>query len=239
MKGRFARIPLRAFGPDILTPQALRVLGVIAAHLGRDGWAYPSLSTIAELTGIVRHKVPYLITEIEDAGLLHRDRTKGGRGNPTRYQIVFEEPETVPPQRNVFPRNSTLPGERLEPETVPYRVSKQYPPRGPEQKERKERTDSERVRESWFMEFRRSYPSRAPHPDPEAPACREFEAALKRGVDPAAIIRGAENYARYVAEHVREARFVAKAETWLREDRWNDHQEMAPPPRRRLGMGMF
>jgi hypothetical protein len=72
---------------------------------------------------------------------------------------------------------------------------------------------------SWFDDFWRAYPSRAPHANPKQPARTKFAAALKRGADPDAIIRGAENYAREIEKNGTEPRFVAQAVTWLSQDR--------------------
>jgi DNA-binding MarR family transcriptional regulator len=106
--GRFARIPLWAASAEI-TPSALRVLIAIAAHLDRTGWAYPSLSTIAGLTGIARKKVPSLIAELEGAGLLRRERSKGGRGNPTRYQVSDGEGFVLVQHLSVFSNERARP----------------------------------------------------------------------------------------------------------------------------------
>jgi DNA-binding transcriptional MocR family regulator len=93
---RFARVPIWAFHADI-TSRALRVLGAICAHADPAGRAWPSLDTIAALSGVARNKIFAAIDELENAGLLHRDRaTDGGRGNSTHYQVVFQGPETGP-----------------------------------------------------------------------------------------------------------------------------------------------
>jgi hypothetical protein len=88
-----------------------------------------------------------------------------------------------------------------------------------------------RVREA-FDAFWEAYPSRHPHSNPKHPAQVKFETkVIRRGVDPADIIRGARNYASYVSAHVRDPRLVAMAQTWLYQERWTDHQEeFAPPP---------
>jgi len=45
----------------------------------------------------------------------------------------------------------------------------------------------------WFERFLRAYPDRGDQTSPKKAAQEKFSAALKRGVDPAAIVRGAEN----------------------------------------------
>ncbi|TWB19210.1 DUF1376 domain-containing protein [Nitrospirillum bahiense] len=79
-----------------------------------------------------------------------------------------------------------------------------------------------------FEKFWSAYPSRGTHGNPRKPAAEKFQAAVRRGVDPLAIIRGAANYAAAVAREKTEPQFVAQAATWLRQERWADH--LAPPP---------
>ncbi len=59
-------------------------------------------------------------------------------------------------------------------------------------------------------------------------------AAVKRGIDAGDIIRGAENYATYVAREVTDPRFIAQAVTWLGQDRWGDYQETPKPVKREV-----
>ena len=81
-----------------------------------------------------------------------------------------------------------------------------------------------------FDQFWRIFPSRRPHANPKAPARKKYEAAINRGVSPADILRGAENFAVYVEREQVEPRFIAQAVTWLSQERWTDYQE--PPAER-------
>ena len=76
-----------------------------------------------------------------------------------------------------------------------------------------------------FERFWASYPSRKRHSNPKTPAARKFEAAVKHGADPEAIIRGAKNYAVFVVAEKIESRFIAQAVTFLNQERWNEYQE--------------
>jgi hypothetical protein len=87
-----------------------------------------------------------------------------------------------------------------------------------------------------FERFWQIYPSRHPHPNPSKPARLKFEAAVRRGTDAADIVRGAQNYAAYVSASISDPRHIAQAQTWLNQERWNDHQEPPGPPRLRVGM---
>ncbi len=75
--------------------------------------------------------------------------------------------------------------------------------------------------------FWRAYPSRGRHSNPKKTARAKFEAALKRGVAAAVIIRGAENYAAIVESEGTNPKYVAQATTWLNQDRWQQYQEAA------------
>jgi hypothetical protein len=72
-----------------------------------------------------------------------------------------------------------------------------------------------------------AYPARSPHDDPAKPALAAFATAVKRGADPAAIVRGAENFAAHAKQHISDPRFIPQAAKWLRDERWRQHQ--TPP----------
>lgn len=87
-----------------------------------------------------------------------------------------------------------------------------------------------------FAEFKDRYPSRAPHANPVKPAREAFAAAVRRGADPEAIIRGAENYAMAVDQQGTDPRYVAQAKTWLHQERWTEYQRRPDPVRRDDGL---
>jgi hypothetical protein len=84
-----------------------------------------------------------------------------------------------------------------------------------------------------FNAFWAAYPSRKPHANPKQPARKKFEVAVRRGIPPDTIIRGAANYRAAVERNRTEARYVAQALTWLNQERWNDYQEAPDVPRLR------
>jgi hypothetical protein len=87
-----------------------------------------------------------------------------------------------------------------------------------------------------FDDFWQAYPSRHPHPNPKEPARLKFESAVKLGVDPTVIIRGAVNFATSVRALGTEGRYIAQAATWLHQKRWGDYQEAPRPELPRAGM---
>ncbi len=88
----------------------------------------------------------------------------------------------------------------------------------------------------WFEHFWRVYPDRGDLPLPKKPAKEKFALAVKRGADPAVIVRGAENYRRVMARHEGEARrFVKQPANWLTQGLWEQYQHAATPPRPKFG----
>jgi hypothetical protein len=86
-----------------------------------------------------------------------------------------------------------------------------------------------------FDEFWQAYPSRNPHSNPRSPAKKKFDAAVKCGVSPASIVRGAMNYARTVESEGLNPKYIPQAQTWLNQERWGDHQEALAEIEREVG----
>src|SRR5262249_10577028 len=84
-----------------------------------------------------------------------------------------------------------------------------------------------------FEAFWTAYPSRAPHSNPRKPPQAEFDRAIKRGVDAAAIVRGSKNYSEIVSQLRTEPQFVAQARTWLHQERWMEYQRGPEPAKTR------
>lgn len=93
------------------------------------------------------------------------------------------------------------------------------------------RSDSRRVEASGldglFDEFWSVYPKR-PEGNPRKPAKERFTAAIKRGVDPQAIIMAALAYARQ--RQGEESRYTVTAAVWLRQERWTEAHERRDHP---------
>ncbi|MEJ0068331.1 MAG: helix-turn-helix domain-containing protein [Pseudomonadota bacterium] len=94
---RFARVPVRAASAP-LTLTALRVLIALGAHAGRDGQAWPSLSTLSLRTGVDRRKISTATAELEHAGFIRRSRRKADHGDHTStlYEMVYEDWPAAP-----------------------------------------------------------------------------------------------------------------------------------------------
>ena len=91
-----------------------------------------------------------------------------------------------------------------------------------------------------FEEFWKIYPSRGENkPNPKKPARAKFFSAVKKGTDPADILRGVKNFVLAEQANGTEPRFIPMAITWLNQERWEDyqaapsigHKESDPQPR--------
>lgn len=82
--------------------------------------------------------------------------------------------------------------------------------------------------EEKFEEFWKAYPHRGEASDPKKPAREKFDRAVKRGVDPNAIIGSAKRFAEIERKAGRAGTDkCAQAVTWLNQERWSDYEPAA------------
>lgn len=109
--GQFAALPARAIDDRRLRPAAVMVLAALATYADRDGWAYPSISTISDRLRVTRQAVQRQISILVEAGYLivaARFRQDGGRSS-NQYRIIYsadlpanadcnsQQPDVAPP----------------------------------------------------------------------------------------------------------------------------------------------
>jgi Helix-turn-helix domain len=217
--GRFAIIPARAIDDPRLGKAALLVLCTLATYSDRDGWSWPSLTTLANRLSVSRRHVTACIRELEELGYVEtRPRfDKAGKQQTSVYRILHDV---------------DLPADLFE-----VGVKSEFTPRdergvqgGDEPGVHPERTILTTHMNNTdsgpsFEVFWRVYPKRTPHSNPKQPAKKKFDSAVKRGVPAGTIVRGAQNYALYVEREGVNPKYVAQAQTWLNQERWEDHQE--------------
>lgn len=250
--GQYSIVPARAVEDQRLGNAALRVLCCIGTYADRAGRAHPSVRTIAARLELCRSTVAEHLQELLHLGYLEiRRRVRPDGGNAANeYRLLFD-PALFRSQSEgqATEHGSSLP--LADAPTPPLPVQPTIPvgpeptiPVGPEpatiKNVPKERTHSRSIEidaetASQFETFWQAYPHRGPHGDPKNPALKLFAAAVKRGTKSATIIREAENYAAYIRRNRIDARYVAQAQTWLRQERWNQYQE-APKSGLQAGM---
>ena len=215
---------------DIDLPPAKKLLLLRLAFYGADDGreVYPSVEILATACNLSRRGVQKILRQFEECGILDlQGSAKGGRGRTRKYNIALEranrvrclkgEPGSLFPSKGrtrVHKRanQGALKGEPGSPNLL---------------RPVKELTDS--VAAPSFDDFWRTFPSRRPHPNPKRPARLKFDAAVKRGVPAADIIRGAVNFAKYVARERTEPKFIVQAVTWLSQERWTEYQAEPEP----------
>ena len=221
---RFACIPEHAIRCRELLATDWRVLACIALHADATGRAYPSMATIADVTGIRRQDVPRVIRRLERLVGLARERGVG-RGNRNVYVLWPGKPaasvrmgadNSVGNVRMAADRNV-----RTQPTEMSAHRRREHT---------KEQTNVYESAETgvagdWFESFWRVYPDRGDHTKPKKPAKEKFLAAVKDGVDPEAIIRGADHYRRVMSRHQGdERRYVKQPANWLNQRLWEQYQ---------------
>jgi Helix-turn-helix domain len=246
--GWFARIPHRVAAMSNLSGCDLRVFIAIAVHADIDGLAWPSMATIAAMTDIGRGDIPRSIRRLERAGLIRREGRHGDAGANV-YRILFVgNPASCGTSNGVGygaarkDADSNAADSRIAAgvsadllESV-SNLADQTDKNRPENISARGRARTSEGVNEVFETFWRVYPSRKPHENPKKPARLKFEAAVKRGIDPGVIIRGAENFAVYAAAHIDSPKFIKTAEVWLNKECWNEHQRPPEPPQPRAGM---
>ena len=236
---RFSIVPARAVEDRRLSAPAFRVLAALGTYSDKDGWCWPSLTTLATQLGTKRPVVHRNVQDLAKLGYLEIKRTqRRDGGNATnRYRLLFDralfvvrdqlseaEQEVKGGAVTVAVTGGCHPGGDTLSPPEGYTILTNAP----------RELDSYGRFAKHFEEFWRKYPSRSPHSNPKKPAKQKFETAAKRGVPVEVIIRGAENYAAYVARETDDARFIAQAVTWLNQERWTEYQKPFKEPVREV-----
>jgi hypothetical protein len=228
----FARIPASAMRCRELTACDWRVLTCVALHANSAGKAWPSMATIASSTGIRREDVPRSIRRLEKFGLLRT--TSGGGSSSNSYVLAFDG-------------NVVSASKRTGVSDAADTVSAAVQAGCPQICTSSVRTDADQTNKNRpinrvtsgrpfdarlsldksanddFEQFWQLYPHRGRHPDPKKPAREKFEAAVKRGVDRALIIRAARNYAESMRLSGTRGQFIKTAEVWLNKASWEQY----------------
>jgi hypothetical protein len=222
-------------------------------HLNsRTGRCDPSLPTLANETGLTPRAVQKAIAELRNSGWWRI--AKGvGRGNTNSYAPCLEKANTGSP---ITTRKGEQPFTLTAPENTNNRVRKHerlfvrtsknqesdsyartYDAHRPAARSLgcNRQVDAPDGANADFEDFWDIYPHRGEFSDPKKPARAKFEAAVKRGIDPATIIAGAERYREHVEQEGTKPRFRPQAKTWLDEERWGQPYKPEVP---QLQVGM-
>ncbi|MCH8112649.1 MAG: helix-turn-helix domain-containing protein [Proteobacteria bacterium] len=228
-------IPAAAVFDERLSATDLRVLAALGVHADRNGHCNPSLGYLAKRLKTDRRHVRRRIRKLEDLGILSTARNFSQSGQEVALQISINLP--VGPKRP-HPSGSNGPTPGAETALGGRAISSQgVGLKQPHHKRHK--NDKGKRTESAFEEFWETYLSRGDYPNPKKPAREKFLAAVKKGTDPADILRGVKNFVLAEQANGTEPRFIPMAITWLNQERWEDyqaapsigHKESDPQPR--------
>ncbi len=237
--GNLSIIPAAAVFDSRLCRTDLAVLCALGAHADRNGRCWPATTTLANDIRVTTRQVRRCLRNLEDCDYLKTEHRPGqrsvyvinrkgadpghpGSGVPGTYSDTT--PDIQVPGSGCNPGH---PGSGGADTQVPGTPDTQVPPNGVTNGTTERKHTGVPVSDQQFQNFWRTYPSRRPRSNPKKPARAKFDAALKRGVSAADIIRGAENYAAYVEREGTDPKYVAQAQTWLSQERWTQYQEAA------------
>jgi hypothetical protein len=112
---RLSVIPARAISDPELSDAAFRTLAALGLFGNRDGWCYPSYTTLAEIRGVSKSAIAKHVAELSKRGYLnvyHRYDEKSGAQRSNLLQIRFDFPYEPP---EVQPEASAESGEEAPP----------------------------------------------------------------------------------------------------------------------------
>ncbi len=91
-QNRFSILPARAVEDQRLRPAAFRVLSALGTFSDRDGWCWPSLTTLAKQCNVTRQAVHQHIQHLRKIGYIEIQRQqRPDRGNAAnRYRLLFD-----------------------------------------------------------------------------------------------------------------------------------------------------
>jgi len=94
MPPKYSRVPEAAFPDWRISSPALRVLGILCRYTDKNGYCFPSQSTIAKRLGLARSTINYHIKKLRQLGYLQSERRTTSSGGETSclYRI------TTPPE---------------------------------------------------------------------------------------------------------------------------------------------
>ncbi len=213
MASKLSLIPSAAIFDERLGLADLRILCALASFADRSGKCWPATTTLARKLRVSVRRVRTCLRTLEACGYVQTTPRPGHRS----VYLIIREPSDPGTSASGVGDN---PGSSASgpPEA-------QHPPNGVTNGTTERKHTVASVSDQQFQNFWRTYPSRGRHSNPKKPARAKFDAALKRGVAAADIVRGAQNYAGYVEREGTDHKYVAQAQTWLTQERWTQYQE--------------
>ena len=209
----------------------LLCLLAIADNADENGFAWPSMETIARKAAMSARGARKCIGNLADAGLISVE-IGGGRYNSNSYQIttngVGERSQRNNPEqssRNRVPSKVNRNPEQNDtnPEQSCTKPGTPVPPNSHRTIKEQYCADGAQDLESLFSEFWNAYPRKGD----EEKTFQEFSEAIDAGEDPQMIITAAKKYAE--EQKGNKARFIKYSDNWLIEECWKRHRVKPEP----------
>ncbi len=70
---------------------------MLSTYADRDGWAWPSIETLARSSGVSKRMTPKALKNLEALGVIEIE-TGGGRGKTSRYRFTLQPPTASTPE---------------------------------------------------------------------------------------------------------------------------------------------
>ena len=92
LSSRFSIVPARAVEDRRLSAPAFRVLAALGTYSDKDGWCWPSLTTLANQLGTRRQVVHRHVQDLAKLGYLEskRSQRRDGGNATNRYRLLFD-----------------------------------------------------------------------------------------------------------------------------------------------------
>ena len=90
MSDRFAMVPAAVLEDDTLDTYSKMILVALRLHADREGRAFPSLATLARLSGMGKSTIVRKLSELECSGHLRRSKKRlpSGEWAQTEYELL-------------------------------------------------------------------------------------------------------------------------------------------------------
>lgn len=215
--GKYGKVSQNVVEDRRLNKTDILLMIALGTYADQRGYCWPSVTTLAESIGVGVRYVRRRLKHLEELGHIQRISRYDDQGRQTSngylVKIVSGSSES-----SVETKSTDVAGGGL---TDPRGLVRQAREEGGlgDHPNNPERTNI------YFEKFWSSYPSRKPHSNPRNSAESAFREAIKKGDNPEDIILGAKNYAAQVVQASIDPKFVSQARNWLRERRWEDHQQ--------------
>lgn len=186
-----------AWALDLPTGEKIVLLS-LADNANDNGHCWPSMATIAKRAGMTQRGAQLIVQRLEAKGHLHRQQVSGkGCNYYVHPRTTFAPEQPSPPNENAFTPERRSPKSSVTTNHIKTSAS---------------------AKPDTFADFWKAYPLKVA----KLKAAAAYAKAIKRGVDPQAMLQAASAYA---ASPCRDPDFTKHAATWLNAGCYDDQPQ--------------